>query len=132
MDIFGFSTELNNLGYNTQPFRLPTVDCPDKTIQHDVTALEEDVLCPLIEEQGKDVVLYLHSYAGFPGSTAIKGYSKAERNAEGKRGGIIGLIYQSAFIPTPGDTLLYMIGGRFGPWQDSNVFHMMSFQLYSM
>lgn len=90
-------------------------------VQDDVTALAAEVFFPLIEKHGKDVVLYLHSYAGFPGSAAIEGLSKAERLAAGKRGGILGLIYQSAFIPTPGDTLLQMIGGTYAPWQDPNV-----------
>ena len=38
---------------------------------------------PLTEEQGKNIVLYLHSYAGLPGSDAIAGLSKAERAAKG-------------------------------------------------
>ena len=84
--------------------------------------LAEGILRPLIE-QGKDVVLYLHSYAGFPGSSAIAGFSKAERSAAGLQGGIIGLIFQSAFVPKVGDTLLQMIGGNYGPWQDPHVSH---------
>ncbi|CAF9938584.1 MAG: hypothetical protein HETSPECPRED_001123 [Heterodermia speciosa] len=86
----------------------------------DVDALEGALLYPLIEQQGRDIVLYLHSYAGFPGSVAIAGYSKAERLAAGKPGGILGLIYQSAFISNPGDTLLQMIGGNYAPWQNPN------------
>ena len=119
MDIFSY--QLRKMGYDTQSFGLATVNSPKLTIQDDVAALVEKVLYPLIEMEGKDVLLYLHSYAGFPGSAAIEGYSKAERRAEGKRGGIIGLIYQSAFIPTQGDSLLQMIGGQYAPWQDPNV-----------
>ena len=106
---------------NAQSLGLPTVDKPKFTIKDDVEAIEGVLLYPLIEQQGKDIVLYLHSYAGFPGSAAIAGYSKAERLAEGKPGGILGLIYQSAFIPKPGDTLLQMIGGSHAPWQSPNV-----------
>lgn len=62
-------------------------------------------------------MLYLHSYAGFPGSTAIAGVSKVERRAAGLQGGIIGLIFQSAFVPKVGNTLLKMIGGNYAPWQ---------------
>ncbi|KAL8688713.1 MAG: hypothetical protein Q9218_005447 [Villophora microphyllina] len=114
------SEELKSSGFSTQSFRLVTVDQPKLSIQDDAAALATKVLLPLIEQQGKDVVLYLHSYAGFPGSTAIKGLSKAERLATGKPGGILGLIYQSAFIPLEGDTLLQMIGGKYAPWQDPN------------
>lgn len=119
MDLF--SSQLEEAGYDTQTFELVTVNQPMLKVQDDVTALAAEVLVPLIEKHGKDVVLYLHSYAGFPGSAAIKGLSKTERLAAGKRGGILGLIYQSAFIPKPGDTLLQMVGGTYASWQDPNV-----------
>ncbi|KAL8872929.1 MAG: hypothetical protein Q9174_001532 [Haloplaca sp. 1 TL-2023] len=114
------STQLRKAGYNTRTFGLVTVNHPKLTIQDDAIALTREVLSPLIEKQKQDIVLYLHSYAGFPGSAAIEGLSKAERLATGKEGGILGLIYQSAFIPNPGDTLLKMIGGNYAPWQDPN------------
>ena len=114
-------TQLINLGCNVVSGQLRTVNNPGVVIKDDVNYLEEELLHPLIEQQGKDIVLYLHSYAGFPGSTAIAGYSKDERLAAGKPGGILGLIYQSAFIPKPGDTLLQMIGGNYAPWQSPNV-----------
>ncbi|KAL8871343.1 MAG: hypothetical protein Q9198_007439 [Flavoplaca austrocitrina] len=113
--------QLEEAGHDTTVFELATVNQPELKVQDDVAALTGEVLHPLIEDQGKDIVLYLHSYAGFPGSAAIKGLSKTERLAAGKRGGILGLIYQSAFIPKPGDTLLQMIGGNYTPWQDANL-----------
>ena len=115
------SSQLEQAGYDTKIIGLVTVNQPKFTVQDDVAVLAGEVLLPLIEKQGKDVVLYLHSYAGFPGSAAIKGLSKTERLAAGKRGGILGLIYQSAFIPKSGDTLKQMIGGNYAPWQDPNV-----------
>lgn len=118
MDILG--AQLAQAGYNTRTFGLLTVNRPRLTVNDDAAALRLALLHPLIEEQGKDVVLYLHSYAGFPGSVATAGLSKAERLAAGKPGGILGLIYQSAFIPKQGDTLLKMIGGSYAPWQDPN------------
>ncbi|KAL8747330.1 MAG: hypothetical protein Q9184_007616 [Pyrenodesmia sp. 2 TL-2023] len=96
---------------------LVTVNQPGFTVQDDVQALLTGLLHPLIVKEGKDIVLYLHSYAGFPGSAAIAGLSKQERSAKGERGGVVGLIYQSAFCPTRGDTLLKMIGGNYAPWQ---------------
>ncbi|KAL9600822.1 MAG: hypothetical protein Q9219_002960 [cf. Caloplaca sp. 3 TL-2023] len=119
-----FSQELQHIGYETQIVGLVTVDQPNRTIQDDVSALNKTLLS-LLDEQGKDIVLYLHSYAGFPGSAAIAGLSKAERLAAGQKGGILGLIYQSAFIPKQGDTLLKMIGGEYPPWQapDATTFY---------
>lgn len=115
------SSELNAAGYDTKIFGLVTVDQSKLAIKDDVVALTEEVFLPLIEQQGKDIVLYLHSYAGFPGSAAIKGLSKTERLAVGKRGGILGLVYQSAFIPRPGASLLEMVGGSYRSWQKPDV-----------
>ncbi|KAL9627170.1 MAG: hypothetical protein Q9204_006761 [Flavoplaca sp. TL-2023a] len=80
--------QLEEAGHDTTVFGLATVNQPELKVQDDVAALTGEVLHPLIEDQGKDIVLYLHSYAGFPGSAAIKGLSKTERLAAGKRGGL--------------------------------------------
>ena len=119
MDIF--SAQLQQKGYTTRTWRLKTVNKPNVSVEEDSILLAEGLLKPLVLVNGEDVVLYLHSYAGFPGSTAIAGLSKAERSAKGLRGGILGLIYQSAFVPKEGNTLLQMIGGKYAPWQDPDV-----------
>ncbi|KAL8925533.1 MAG: hypothetical protein Q9208_003424 [Pyrenodesmia sp. 3 TL-2023] len=118
-DVFG--AELEKAGVNTRSFGLVTVNHAGLTVKDDVQALLTEILNPLIIREGKDVVMYLHSYAGFPGSAAIAGLSKQERSAKGEKGGVVGLIYQSAFCPTPGDTLLAMIGGNYAPWQSPDV-----------
>lgn len=118
MDILG--AQLQQKGYNTRTWGLKTVNKPNVSVGDDSVLLAEGILEPLMQ-QGKDVVLYLHSYAGFPGSAAIAGFSKAERKAKGLEGGIIGLIFQSAFVPKVGDTLLQMIGGHYAPWQHPDV-----------
>ena len=119
MDILG--GQLQGKGYETRTWGLKTVNQPNISVEEDAKLLAEGVLVPLIEQQGRNVVFYLHSYAGFPGSIAIAGFSKTERKAKGQQGGVIGLIYQSAFIPEPGNTLLQMIGGDYAPWQDPDV-----------
>ena len=121
MDILG--AQLQTKGYNTRTWGLKTVNTPNVSVGEDSILLAEGILKPLIEQQGKDVVLYLHSYAGFPGSSAIAGFSKAQRSAKGLQGGIIGLIFQSAFVPKVDDTILQMIGGNYAPWQDPDVSH---------
>ena len=119
MDVI--SAQLQQAGYGTRTRGLSSVNQPGLTVQDDTTALRQGLLASLIEEQEKDIVLYLHSYAGFPGSVAIVGLSKRERTAKGQLGGIVGLIYQSAFIPHEGDTLLRMIDGHYASWQTVNV-----------
>ena len=111
------SGQLQQAGYNTRSTGLVTVNDARLTVKDDISALRHNLLVPLIEQQEKDICLYLHSYAGFPGSAAIEGLSKMERLVRGQRGGIIGLIYQSAFTPMEGQTLYEMIGGSYALWQ---------------
>lgn len=114
------ASQLEQLGLKTRTYGLASVNRPDLTVKDDIAALTNEVFHPLIVDEGKDIVLYLHSYAGFVASAAIAGLSKAERSAKGEEGGIVGLIYQSAFIPSEGDTLLDLFGGKLAPWLKAN------------
>lgn len=65
--------------------------------------------------QGKDVVLVMSSYAGLPGTEAIKGLpsrsSLAAETVDGQRkGAVVGMIYLSSFLPFPEDSLRTMMG----------------------
>lgn len=115
------TAQLEQSGWKTNRSALATVNRPDLSAPDDIALLTNCLLRPLIVEEGADIVLYVHSYAGFPASAAIAGLSKSERSAKAQKGGIIGLIYQSAFIPTEGDTVLEMIGGQPASWQDVHV-----------
>ena len=64
-------------------------------------------------DQGKDVVLVLHSYGGIVGSQAAdQALGKRAREAEGKKGGIARLVYMCAFMLKPGDHLYSSFGGE--------------------
>src|ERR1700761_1854946 len=65
-----------------------------------VIALEIEKLV----DQGKSVVLVGHSYAGVPMSQCTKGLSKAEREAQGKPGGIVHLAYYCCLVPALGES----------------------------
>ncbi|KAL8964171.1 MAG: hypothetical protein Q9183_004640 [Haloplaca sp. 2 TL-2023] len=68
-------------------------------------------------DAGKDVILAVHSYGGLPGAVAAKGLSKEERMADGKEGGIVGLLFICALVARTGDSLLSILPGRvFDPW----------------
>ena len=58
-----------------------------------------------LADEGKDVVLTMNSYGGFPGTEASKGLSKKEREANGLKGGIIELVYLASFLPAVGLSL---------------------------
>jgi hypothetical protein len=59
---------------------------------------------------GKDVVVVMHSYAGFPGTEATKDLSKTERHKQGKEEGVVGLVYVAAWMPPVGKTIFTLQG----------------------
>lgn len=67
-------------------------------------------------EAGREVVVIVHSYSGGPGSVAAKGLSVADRRAAGRNGGVLGLIFISAFVAHEGQTLVSGNGGQLAPW----------------
>ncbi|KAL5331283.1 hypothetical protein ACEPPN_000813 [Leptodophora sp. 'Broadleaf-Isolate-01'] len=78
------------------------------TFQEDAAFIHSTLL--QLVEQGKDVVLAMNSYGGFPGTEATKGLSKGEREKGGKEGGVVALVYLASFIPPVGTSLRGSIG----------------------
>lgn len=111
--------KLQAAGYRTHTDTLSSVNNAAKSVPDDVEQIRR-ILIPLFD-QGKEVVMMIHSYAGIPGSAAMKGLSKTERRAQGKRGGLIGVVYLCAFVAPEGKSLKDMIGGEFTPWQKPDV-----------
>lgn len=87
-----------------------TADC-----KHDADAISK-ILRPLVEDQGRDVVLVMHSYAGMPAAAAASGLSKTKRMKEAKKGGIIGLVFIAAFLVPEGLTCAGLQGGKLPHW----------------
>lgn len=56
-------------------------------------------------DKGQDVVVFMHSYGGVVGTEACRGLGKKERAAAGKKGGIVRLIYCTAFMVGEGESL---------------------------
>lgn len=113
-----YINQLYFLGYQviTQP--LPSCDTTNPEAQSaglDAAFIRRNLLLPLIND-GKDVVLIMHSYSGGPGAVAAKGLSKAERRRTGQPGGIVGLIFISAFVAKEGQTLVSGGGGQLARW----------------
>jgi hypothetical protein len=61
-------------------------------------------------DEGKDVILVAHSYGGTPTTESTKGLSKKEREAQGKKGGIVRLAYLTALVPELGTSAAGMLG----------------------
>ncbi|KAH7140788.1 Alpha/beta hydrolase fold-1 [Dactylonectria macrodidyma] len=106
-------------GYPTSSKQLPSVGSSDpqnQSVTADMNFIRQDLLLHELD-QGRDVILILHSYGGSPGGAAAKGLSKAERASSGKKGGIIGLVYMCAFVANEGDSLLSKFPGqKWEPW----------------
>ncbi|KAL8732135.1 MAG: hypothetical protein Q9181_004050 [Wetmoreana brouardii] len=113
-----FTDQLNRAGFETASLRLPSCDSSHpqrQSVTVDAVFIREKLLMPSINA-ARRVVLVVHSYAGGPGAMAAKGLSIAERRAAGKHGGVIGLIFISAFVAKEGQSLLSGSGGKFAPW----------------
>jgi len=100
--------QLEKAGYATASIQLPSVDPSTPaaaavgTPSNDALFIREKLLLPLIEEEGKDVVLLMFSYGGFPGNGSAVGLSKKERERDEKKGGVVGLVLVSAFVAKEG------------------------------
>jgi len=89
---------------------------PAKTMEDDAAHIHE-VVTRYIDE-GKDVIVVMNSYAGIPGSQAVKGLVKKDRKATGKKGGVVGLVYLSSFIIAEGESLQFSMGTGAGGLPD--------------
>ena len=104
-----FTPHLISAGYSTQVASLSSVgpgpssfpSCTD-----DAHAIRQDFLLPLLESQGKDVLIVAHSYGAIPGSGAAAGLSKNIRQSQGLSGGVIGIVFISGFILREGMSIL--------------------------
>ena len=109
---------LHQKDYKTLVASLPSSNPPDPktcSAQQDGEHLVQEYLQPLLDT-GNDVLVYAHSYGatslGFTGSSL----SKRERQACGKHGGVIGLVYM-AFAPVPaGESQLAFVGNQWPPF----------------
>ncbi|KAI6085212.1 Alpha/beta hydrolase fold-1 [Hypoxylon rubiginosum] len=56
-----------------------------------------------LADAGNDVILITHSYGGVPATQSVQGLSKKEREAQGLKGGIIGIAYITSLVPNIGE-----------------------------
>lgn len=87
----------------------------DSSTAQDAAHVRNNVLLPLLEE-GKDIIVIVHSYGGVVGGAAATGLSKAELSAEGKTSGILGLLYIVGNVVGNGQCLLEAVGGAYPPF----------------
>ena len=93
-----FISVLQRLSFPTVYASNPSLNPSDPATAdaaHDMEAVLRNFLLPLIENEGKDVVILMHSYGGMPGSSAARALAKDQRSKKAMKGGGVGLLYFS-------------------------------------
>ena len=67
------------------------------------------------------MIMVLHSYGGIPGSSAARSFVKKERAERGKEGGVIGVVYRSAWALLAGTTVMDAMEGLDFDWAKIDV-----------
>ena len=94
-----FSRFLSSHGYPTHCPDLPTSKGLSTTDAYEDAAFVESEIGKLVESEGKDVVVLLHSYGGFVPSMALpEAFAKKQRLSKGLPGGIVRLLYIAAIV----------------------------------
>jgi pimeloyl-ACP methyl ester carboxylesterase len=108
---------LASAGYGIKNVQLPS-STPDgpyvQGIDDDVEVIRNALNDIVLTES--DIVVVMHSYGAIPGSSAARGFSRAERHKQGKDGGIIDMVYMAAMVCDEGISLKARIGGKLGSW----------------
>jgi hypothetical protein len=117
------SDGLNRNGYVTVHPELPSCsstkdnDFPSKTLDDDTRAVKK-ALEQLVVNEGRKVVVVMHSYGGLVGSNSIsEELSFSHRKAAGRPGGVIHLFYFAAFVLDEHQSVL----GTFGESPNNDV-----------
>ncbi|KAK4098783.1 alpha/beta-hydrolase [Parathielavia hyrcaniae] len=112
-----FRAVVARAGHEVYHVSLPSVggtELPLTGLTEDVAAVQHVV--EGLADHGDEIVLLCHSSGGLVGSNAVMGYDIATRNALGKKGGVIRIVYLSAFMLPAGMSLMDMLGGVPLPW----------------
>ena len=101
-----FTDMLETAGFPTCCPSQPTWGGPPSLTVEEDAATIRSALQTLVEEQSKDVIVLMHSYGGHVGSQAVdESLGKKTRSAKGLRGGVVHLVYMSAFVLSVGESL---------------------------
>lgn len=113
--------KLEAQGYETHGVVYPSVGAepPNKGLADDAAALRAEIVKHV--DQGRRVIVVVHSYGGLVGAEATPGLGFKQREAEGKAGGVTLLVYLAAFVTPKGMSITAMIGGKPLEWMDFQV-----------
>ncbi|KAI4912126.1 uncharacterized protein J4E92_010171 [Alternaria infectoria] len=113
------TTELHALGYTTHARQLASVGgtTPTTDLSADI-AIVHSMINTAIGDSGNDVVVLAHSWGGIVASSALVGFGKTEREAQGKTGGVVRCGYIAASMLPEGVSLMDSVNHTFPPWTE--------------
>ena len=101
------SRYLETKDYDSFALRLPSIGERAGTssagMSEDVATVRR-VLEALVREE-EDVVVVMHSYGAVPGCQAVQGLGSARRTKEGKRCGIVSLVFVGGLLVEEGESI---------------------------
>ena len=78
------------------------------TMQDDAASIKK-VISGVVDS-GKEVVLVMSSYGGYPGTEATEGLGKVDLQKQGKQGGVVALVYVAGWMPVVGKSIFTLQG----------------------
>ena len=84
---------------------------------YDDAALIRSELSKLVEGEGRNVIVVMHSYGGIVGTEAVDAsLAKKPREEKGLPGGVLRLLYMTALLLPIGASLGSAVGGQLPPF----------------
>jgi len=99
----------------THSFPAESVTIPSTGSSKPLTSNEPDVVAirsalESLLDDGKEVIIVAHSYAGVPTCGAVKGLGVKERHEQGKPGGVAKLLFVAAWLLQEGEAPPHLLG----------------------
>lgn len=113
---------LHDAGYETVAVSHPSanpVDPSAHTAETMALNVEQNYVQPLVDA-GKDIVVYAYSSGGSETDTNGPSWVKADREARGEKGGVLGIVYMSCAPVPAGMKQLDFMGGALPPFVKAN------------
>ncbi len=109
---------LENQGYPTSTANLASVGPVPGLPNWDADIAAITCALEPLAEGGKSIVVATHSYGSLPANEALVPFLRSTRAAQGKKGGVVHVVYISAFVLSAGTSLMDALGGQNLPWFD--------------
>jgi hypothetical protein len=90
----------------------------EATLEGDTKVIRSELAS--LADAGHAITIICHSYGGVLASNSVDGFLRTQREAAGKPGGVVHVVYMAAFIIAPGTALGDSFGGNIPDWLQLN------------